>query len=241
MDSDSATVRDQLKRLEALVRERYVPDSPTHDYSHLERVASITARICAVEGGSQLVALSAAWLHDLHREERPRDDRFFVSPEAMDERARRFLYDAGIPQAIHEEILKAVHYTDRFSFSDRPVHEGGIEARAVRDADNLDAIGAIGIARAFSFGGRFGIPLWESDASVNADLYAQSERPASTIHHFHEKLLRLPSELETTTAIQMASQRSAYMTRFVEQFMREWREDFQSDGSVNFDYSPFKE
>jgi uncharacterized protein len=229
--SRGPSAQAEVRRLANLVLAQYIPDSPTHDHSHLERVAALTMRICTAEGGNQLVALSAAWLHDLHRESSSGDSQFFASPEASDERAERFLAEAGIPKSFHGEILDAIHYTDRYSFSDRPPHEARIEAQAVRDADNLDAIGAIGIARAFSFGGAHGIPLWEHGAEEEPETYVQSERPPSTIHHFHEKLLRLPAELETETAIKLAGRRSTYMEQFVDEFMYEWRDDFNWDGS----------
>ena len=220
----------KIRHLVELVCEQYVPDSPAHDYSHLGRVAALAERICAAEGGDQLITLSAAWLHDLHREVRPGDSQFFVSPDSMDERAQRFLADAGIAPSLRQEILAAIHYTDRYSFSDRPTYEARIEAQAVRDADNLDAIGAIGIARAFAFGGAHGIPLWANGAKDEPDTYVQSKRPASTIHHFYEKLLRLPADLETDTAIKLAERRSAFMEDFVEEFIQEWREDVGPNG-----------
>jgi uncharacterized protein len=219
---------DQIMEIISLVREEYVPDSPTHDHSHLARVASLSSRICSDEGGDQLISVSAAWLHDLHREAQTEGGEFFVSPERLDERAERILTRAGVPSNIHPEILEAIHYTDRFSFSDRSVYKTTIEAKAVRDADCLDAIGAIGVARAFSFGGAHGIPLWNDAAPPEDNMYLQSERPASTIQHFYDKLLRLVGEFETPTAIMLAAGRHAYLRQFVDQFLQELNEDMDS-------------
>jgi uncharacterized protein len=221
-------LHNQIMQIVSLVREEYVPDSPTHDLSHLVRVASLSSRICSDEGGDQLIALSAAWLHDLHREAQAEGGEFFVSPERLDERAERILTRADIPSNIHPEILEAIHYTDRFSFSDRSVYKTTIEARAVRDADCLDAIGAIGVARAFSFGGAHSIPIWKDAAPSEGNMYIQSERPASTIQHFYDKLLRLVDELETATAIKLATGRHAYLRQFVDQFLQELDEDMDS-------------
>lgn len=219
---------DEVCRLVELVRRRYVPDSPTHDHFHLERVAALATSICVVEGGDEVVAVCAAWLHDLHRDVRTSGGRFFVTPEAVDGRAEELLRQAAIPQALHTPILDAVHYTDRYTFSDRPTYAVPIEAMAVRDADNLDAIGAIGVARTFCFGGAHGIPLWTGEPVAERG-YVQTERPASTIQHFHDKLLRLAGEFETPTAVRIARRRQEYMRRFVDEFMVEWREDFQAD------------
>lgn len=216
--------QQSLDRLVAVVRANYTPDSPTHDHMHLRRVASLATQLCAAEGGDQSIGFCAAWVHDLHREARP-GGAFFVTPEAMDERATRYLHEAGLPAEVHPAILEAVHYTDRFSFSDRPTYEASVEARCVRDADNLDALGAIGIARAFAFGGSHDIPLYRDDVPVASDGFVQNRKPASTIHHFYEKLLRLSLDLETATAKRLAVRRQRYLAGFVEQFMDEWYED----------------
>lgn len=225
----------EIDHLALLVRQRYVPDSPTHDHSHLRRVAVLATHICAREGGDQLIAGCGAWLHDLHRDKGPAATEFFVSPESMDGRAENLLAEAGVPKQHWSAILDAIHYTDRFSFSDRPIYDAPIEARALRDADILDAIGAIGVARTFSFGGARQIPLWVDDVPFETGVYVQTRRPVSTLHHFYEKLLRLPAELETPTAIGLAEQRRSFMTAFVDQFMREWHDDFQVDAPAKVD------
>lgn len=104
----------------------------------------------------------------------------------------------------------------------------------MRDADCLDAIGAIGIARAFSFGGAHNIPIWDGAALAEGDIYRQSERPASTIHHFYDKLLRVASQLETPTAVKLATSRHAYLRGFIDQFMEELHEDMNSVNWVDW-------
>ncbi|MGH3400287.1 MAG: HD domain-containing protein, partial [Streptosporangiaceae bacterium] len=155
------TEAECVRQLRELISTEYVPDSPTHDLTHLARVASLGEQMCRVEGGDSLIVVAAAWLHDLHRGARQSNADFFVPPERLDDRVLIYLAKAGIPDEIHDQVLEAIHYTDRFSFSDRSTYATTIEARIVRDADCLDAIGAIGIARAFSFGGAHGIALWE--------------------------------------------------------------------------------
>jgi uncharacterized protein len=223
---------DCVQQLRELMANEYVPDSPTHDLTHLARVASLGEQMCRNEGGDRLTVVSAAWLHDLHRDAgqpdtdagQP-DTEFFVPPEQMDGRVRLYLAKAEVPDEIHDAILEAIHYTDRFSFSDRPIYATTIEAMILRDADCLDAIGAIGIARAFSFGGSHDIPLWEGASYAESSVYRQADRPTSTIRHFYDKLLRLAGEMETATGRELARQRGVYMETFVRQFMEEWRED----------------
>jgi uncharacterized protein len=219
------TESDCVQRLRGLIANEYVPDSPTHDLTHLARVASLGEQMCETEGGSKLIVASAAWLHDLHRDARQSDTEFFVPPEQMDGKVRLYLAKAEVPDEIHDDILEAIHYTDRFSFSDRPTYATTVEAMILRDADCLDAIGAIGIARAFSFGGSHGIALWEEASFEEPSIYRQADRPASTIQHFYDKLLRLSDEMETATGRELAQRRGAYMESFVRQFMEEWHED----------------
>jgi uncharacterized protein len=216
----------EITALIALVTESYQPDSPTHDVSHLARVASLGARICAAEGGDPRIVTAAAWLHDLHRDKKVAEYRFFSSPEDFDDRAVDYLTRAGVPKSVHEPILHAIHYTDRYSFSDRFPSSSSIEARCVRDADNLDAVGAIGIARSFTFGGSHDIALWVPETRSTNEEYDQTNRPRSTLHHFHEKLLRLRDEFETEVARRLAERRCGYLQDFVDQFMLEWEEDF---------------
>lgn len=222
---------DCVQQLRDLVAAEYLPDSPTHDMTHLARVASLSEQISIVEGGDRLTVVSAAWLHDLHRDSSQSNANFFVPPEQMDGRVRLYLTKAGIPDEIHDNILEAIHYTDRFSFSDRPIYTTTIEARVLRDADSLDAIGAVGIARAFTFGGTYGIPLWKESPFAGPSIYRQSERPPSTIQHFYDKLLRLPGEMETAAGKEIAQRRGAYMEGFVRQFIEEWHEDMTSPAS----------
>lgn len=216
---------DYVRQLRELISTEYVPDSPTHDLTHLARVASLSEQMCRAERGNGLVVVAAAWLHDLHRDVGQSSAEFFVPPEHLDERVQIYLAKAGIPDQIHDQILQAIHYTDRFSFSDRPTYTTTIEAMILRDADCLDAIGAIGIARAFSFGGAHDIALWEETSFAGTSLYQQNERPTSTIQHFYDKLLRLAGEMETPTGKHLAQRRGEYLETYVRQFLHEWRED----------------
>lgn len=221
---------DCVQQLKELIANEYIPDSATHDLTHLARVASLGNQMCETEGGNSLIVVCAAWLHDLHRDARQSDTDFFVPPEQMDGKVRLYLAKAGVPDEIHEDILEAIHYTDRYSFSDRLTYATTVEAKVLRDADCLDAIGAIGIARAFTFGGNHGIPLWVEDAPEAASVYRQSDRPASTIQHFYDKLLRLAGEMESAAGKELAQRRGAYLKGFVRQFMAEWREDMATAG-----------
>jgi uncharacterized protein len=211
-----------LQALKAHVKSTFSPDSPTHSPDHLRRVANLSTRIAANEGADPFVTAAAAWLHDLHRDLNAPPA---AQPDAMDDKAIELMREAKVPPEYHQIILEAVHHTDSFSFSDRPpLKNASLEAQCLRDADNLDAIGAIGIARTFTYGGSHGIPLWAPDTPIEKGLYNDHRREASIIHHFYEKLLRLKNDFETETGRSLARGRAEYLENFLATFLSEWAE-----------------
>ena len=94
----------------------------------------------------------------------------------------------------------------------------------MRDADNLDAIEAIGIARSFTYGVSHRIPLWKPNVSINTGIYHTRQRETSTIHHFYGKLLRLKNDFETETGKSLARGRAKYLEDFLATFLSEWAE-----------------
>src|SRR5262249_42376047 len=145
-----------------------------------------------------------------------------AQPDAMDDKAIELMRQAKVPPEYYESILDSVHHTDTFSFSDRPLKNASLEAQCLRDADNLDAIGAIGVARTFSYGGSHGIPLWKPDIPIETGLYNDHRRETSTIHHFYEKLLLLKNDFETETGRSLARNRADYLENFLATFLSEW-------------------
>jgi uncharacterized protein len=208
-----------LQALKTQVNSTFSPDSPTHGSDHLRRVANLSARIAIKEGADPFVTAAAAWLHDLHRDINASPT---AQPDATDHRAIELMRRAKVPPEYYQSILESVHHTDSFSFSDRPLKNASLEAQCLRDADNLDAIGAIGIARTFTYGGSHDIPLWEPDIPIEIDLYNDHCREASTIHHFYEKLLRLKNDFETETGRSLAHERAEYLETFLATFLSEW-------------------
>lgn len=187
-----------------------------HDFFHTLRVYKMATRIAKEEGADLLTVQLAALLHDV-------DDRK-LSPETFEgqTRARNFLLENG---AGEDEIDRICKIIKEVSFSaNGSSTPSSIEGRCVQDADRLDAIGAIGIGRAFAYGGSHNRHMHHPDILPKVDMtgeeYAKSE--STTINHFYEKLFKLTSFMTTESAIKIAKEREAFMKEFVDRFMDEW-------------------
>ena len=189
-------------------------DSGGHDIYHTVRVHAIARTICEAEGGDEDVVRLSALLHDVD------DPKLFGGGSLRN--ARRFMESEGIPPDVQEKVF-AIISSISFKGTGRSVPES-LEGRIVQDADRLDAIGAIGVARAFAYGGSKGramhVPGAESREFRSEAEYRSSD--GTTINHFHEKLLKLKGLMNTESARRMAEARHRYMEGFLEEFMAEW-------------------
>lgn len=201
-----AFVKDQLKDAEA-----------GHNWSHIERVWKLSKKIAEIEGGNLKIVELSALLHDIA------DPKFHNGDENLAlEISRNFLET----QTVSEEEIEAVLYIIKnISFKNRGDFQGepSKELQIVQDADRLDAIGAIGIARTFHFGGFKNNPIYDPEIKPNLlmtkEEYKKSE--GTTINHFYEKLLLLKDLMNTETGRKIAEKRHQFMLQFLEQFYSE--------------------
>lgn len=197
------------------VKEEFEKEFSGHDYFHTLRVFRLTTRIAELEGADVTVAQLAAILHDV-------DDRK-ISPETYSTQAnaRRFLLSNGVDADTVERICLIIR---EISFGANDSAPSTTEGKCAQDADRLDAIGAIGIARAFAYGGNHNRHIYHPDIKPNLNMtkeeYVKSE--STTINHFYEKLFKLAALMNTETAINLAKKRDEYMREFVSEFMDEW-------------------
>ena len=123
-------------------------------------------------------------------------------------------------------MLHCVEFHEEYSFSEGGVTVDDIETLILQDADNLDAIGAIGIGRTFAYAGAYGSPMYVPDIPLGRESYDESDlSDPSAIHHFYSKLLKLKDNMHTKTAREIAAGRHRFMEQFVELFLAEWRVD----------------
>ncbi|HEU0302470.1 MAG TPA: HD domain-containing protein [Longimicrobium sp.] len=207
-----------LRRTEAFVRERMEGEGSGHDWWHVDRVRRMALRLAAAEGADPYVTELAALLHDVA------DHKFHDGDETAGPRAARaWLTGAGAEADTVGHvcaIIAALSYRGAGVPTPMETPEGAV----VQDADRLDAIGAIGIARAFAFGGSRGRPMHDPAAAPELhdsfDGYKASAGP--TINHFHEKLLLLRDRMNTPAARRIAEGRHRFMQAFLDRFHREW-------------------
>ena len=186
---------------EAYIKEIFASDSSGHDVSHTLRVCRMAEKIARQEGADVSVVKLAALLHDV--------DDHKLSPDTADtkSRAAAFLRAQAVDSAMAERIL---HIIGQVSFSRNTLPPDTLDGMCVQDADRLDAMGAIGIARTFAYGGARGRAI-----------YAPGDDRCS-IAHFYEKLLLLKDKMNTSTGREMAQERHRFLESFLETFLTEW-------------------
>lgn len=193
---------------------------PAHDIHHLDRVAVMGQWLAVDAKADAPVVTVAAYAHDLDR----------IPPRlrnvSVQDLTARVLDEAGVPKEWRAHIVECVERVADYSFRPPGKVPCSLEAKVLQDADKLDAIGAIGVARAFAFGGMNRRALWDGKDLVEGRVYAKAKGSGdSTLQHFADKLLRLtPDEFNTPAAKSEAKVRQERLRRFYGEFMREWRE-----------------
>jgi uncharacterized protein len=200
------------------VRALLASDSSGHDWWHIRRVWDNALRIGQQEGADLFVVQLAALLHDIA------DWKFHDGDDALGPRlAHQWLSGLGVQPATIDHVCEIIgHLSFKGSGVATPMHT--LEGRVVQDADRLDAIGAIGIARAFAYGGHAGRAMYDPDVrpEQHASFEAYKKNNGPTINHFHEKLLLLKDRMNTPAARRLAQGRHEFMEAFLAQFHAEW-------------------
>lgn len=198
------------------VKKIFENDYSGHDYFHTFRVYKMATHIAMNEEANIEIVQLAALLHDV--------DDIKLSPNTHKEKvnARRFLVEHNVDETTICticEIISEISYTGKDSIIPKT-----LEGKCVQDADRLDAIGAIGIARAFAYGGNHNRPMHHPNIKPNMNMGKEeyNKHLSTTINHFYEKLFRLPELMNTHTAKDIAKEREMYMKDYVSHFMDEW-------------------
>lgn len=192
-----------------------------HDWWHIYRVWQLAKKIASIEKTNLLVVELGALLHDIA------DAKFNDGDESIGpKKAREFLQSISIEEEIITHVENIIQHIS-FKGGNFEQAFNSTELAVVQDADRLDAMGAIGIARTFNYGGFKNRAIYnpniQPNLSMSKEEYKNSTAP--TINHFYEKLLLLKDRMNTATGKAMAAHRHNYMEQFLEEFYKEWEGD----------------
>jgi len=193
--------KEILDSAQIFIKNQFSGETTGHDYYHIERVVKAARRIAQEENADLFLVELAAWLHDVG------DYKLHNGMDKSEELISEFLFELNLPKETISQILEII---SQVSFS-KGNHPTSLEAQIVQDADRLDAIGAVGIARCFAYGGSKKREIWNP------------ENPEETsIQHFYDKLLKLRDLVNTKTAKKIAEERHQFLEEFLERFYDEW-------------------
>lgn len=209
---------DLINKTILFVKEKLANAEGGHDWFHIQRVYKNALLIASGETCDETVVKLGALLHDIA------DSKFHGGDETVGPKiAREFLESEGVSEDIIIHVIQIINNIS-FKGGNSEKHFSSIELDIVQDADRLDAIGAIGIARAFNYGGfknrAMHDPQIAPKLNMSKEEYKNSQAP--TINHFYEKLLLLKDKMNTQTAKEIAQKRHDYMQGFLSQFYAEW-------------------
>jgi uncharacterized protein len=212
----TTTKREIINRTQDFVRQAQAGDTG-HDWWHIYRVYKLAQRIAEREQTNLFIVELAALLHDIA------DWKFSNDDAASSRIAKDWLIKQGLAE---QDITKITQVIDQVSFKGAGVETSPdtLEGQIVQDADRLDAMGAIGIARCFTYGGYKGRILHDPD--IKPILHSSAEdyktRHSTTLNHFYEKLLLLKDRLNTKTGREIGQKRHCVLKEYLESFLIEW-------------------
>ncbi|WP_410768932.1 HD domain-containing protein [Fontibacillus sp. BL9] len=201
-----------IEAAETFVKKELEFEPSGHDWWHIERVRNLAVAIAKREQADPLVCELSALLHDIA------DEKLNDSKESGLEKVSSWLMDHGADQELKDHVMLIISTMSYNGGKNPPMDT--IEGKVVQDADRLDAMGAIGIARTFIYSGATGRPMHQPGKDFSGVDYRSSEK--SAIYHFYEKLLKLKTLLNTEYARVLAEERHDFMESYLNQFYKEW-------------------
>ena len=214
-----------IEELRPHVIELFKKDFSGHDISHLERTMNTALYLQSKEGGDRIVIGIAAFLHDVHRIMQNETGNF-VSPKDSLDTVKNILKYINLSNEQIEKICYCIEYHEQYNWNGNNVDD--INTLILQDADNLDAIGAIGIGRTFFYGGAHNVVMYNPSVPLNEknDYVESNVNDESTIHHFYHKLFKLQDNMNTKTAKELAEKKTNFMKNFVNEFLSEWNANY---------------
>ena len=207
-----------INRIAAHIRQQCEGESSGHDWHHIARVRQVACQLAEQEGADRTVVELAALVHDIA------DWKFTNGDETIGpQKARALLSGEGVAEAVIAQVVEIVE-TVSYKGAGVATPMRTLEGKCVQDADRLDAIGAIGIARCFAYGGHKGRPMHDPSVPpvMHASATAYRTAGGGSLNHFYEKLFLLKDRMNTASGRALAESRHRFMQAFVDQFLAEW-------------------
>jgi uncharacterized protein len=212
------TSEEIIEKTKIFVKNELEKAEGGHDWFHILRVYNNALLISRNEEADPLVIALGALLHDIA------DSKFHEGDETVGPKvARKFLFENNVDSKVIEHVVNIVKHISFKGGNEAQIFTSS-ELDIVQDADRLDALGAIGIARTFNYGGFKNRKLFDPSIKVNLEMTKEEYKAstAPTINHFYEKLLLLKDRMNTKTGKKIAQERHKYMEQFLDQFYAEW-------------------
>ena len=218
MNERTDNLSSLVDRIAGHVRARFASEGSGHDWHHIHRVWNLARQIGEAEGADPQVTALGALLHDIA------DWKFHGGDDSVGPReAERLLVEEGAPRDLVETVVEIVA-TVSFKGAGVKNEMRSLEGKCVQDADRIDALGAIGIARCFAYGGHAGRLIHDPDQPpvMHATAAAYKSATGTSLNHFHEKLFLLKDRMNTAAGRALAEERHRFMEDFVRRFLLEW-------------------
>lgn len=214
-------MNDIISKAALFAENHHSNSDPSHDWWHVKRVWGLAKRIAISENANCNIVELAALLHDI-------DDRKIVGEEHSKSlfNTRKWLIDNEISEKDQKQIIKIIQ---EISFKGAGVHTpmSSIEGECVQDADRIDALGAIGIARCMAYSGFVNRPIYvpENLPQIHHSYEEYKSGRGTAINHFYEKLLLIKDRMNTKTGKDIAIKRDEFLSKYLNQFLTEWNND----------------
>lgn len=216
--SEVGDISPLVDRVAQHIQDKFAGEGSGHDWHHINRVRRLAKQIAAAEGANEELAELAALVHDIS------DWKFHNGDDSVGPReAERLLREEGAAPEVIEQVVDIVR-TISYKGAGVVTAMNSLEGKCVQDADRLDAIGAIGIARCFAYGGHAGRSMYDPDEPpvMHATAEAYKASKGHSLNHFYEKLFLLKDRMNTPTGLALAEERHQFMEEYVRQFLKEW-------------------
>ncbi|KYG30994.1 HD domain-containing protein [Alkalihalobacillus trypoxylicola] len=206
-----------IRKTEAWVKNQLIDERSGHDWYHVKRVSNQASKLAKLENADYFIVTMAALLHDIA------DDKLIENEQKALDSIKDWLDSLEINQEEQSHIFDIIQSISFKGGNGSPLRT--LEAKIVQDADRLDAMGAIGIARTFTYSGHKGQAMYDPNLEIRENMTLEEYRngQSSAVHHFYEKLLKLKDLMNTEHAKKEAEIRHQYMETFLAQFFQEWQ------------------